>query len=103
MAEAGLNFMQVRLASDPVGEVAKKYGVYKMEENISFRALFIIDPEGKIITIEKCDYPVGCSMEEQLRQVQAAIIMEGKSKGGTPADWEEGQPICLTGFRPGNK
>ena len=34
MTEAGLNFMRVRLASDPVGEVAKKYGVYKMEENI---------------------------------------------------------------------
>ena len=92
MTEAGLNFMRVRLASDPVGEVAKKYGVYKMEENICFRALFIIDPKGKIVTIEKCDFPVGCSMEEQLRQVLAAIIMEGKSKGAPLTTGRRGSP-----------
>ena len=73
--------------------------VYKEEENICFRALFIIDPEGKIVTIEKCDLPVGVSMEEQLRQVQAAMVMQDKDEGGTPADWEEGQPIDLTGFK----
>ena len=54
MTEAGLNFMHVRLASDPVGEVAKKYACTRwMEENICFRALFIIDPKGKVVTIEK--------------------------------------------------
>eukprot|EP00092_Neocalanus_flemingeri_P027627 GFUD01029980.1.p2 GENE.GFUD01029980.1~~GFUD01029980.1.p2 ORF type:complete len:190 (+),score=64.20 GFUD01029980.1:172-741(+) len=100
-AQAGLNFMKIRLASDPVGDVAKKYSVYKEEENICYRGIFIIDPEGKIITMEKCDFPVGCSMEEQLRQVQAAITMEGKSKGGTPADWEMGEAICETGFSLG--
>ena len=92
MTEAGLNFMRVRLAFDPVGEVAKKYGVYKMEENICFRTLFIIDPKGKIVTIEKCDFPVGCSMEEQLRQVLAAIIMEGKSKGAPLTTGRRGSP-----------
>ena len=96
--EAGLNCMKIRLASDPVGEVSRKYGMYKLEKNISFRALFIIDPDGKIITIEKCDFPVGCSMEMQLRQVHAAMAMEGKEKGGTPANWEVGQDICETGF-----
>ena len=101
-AKAGLNSMKIRLASDPTGDVAKMYGVYKVEENICFRALFIIDPEGKIVTIEKCDLPVGCSMEEQLRQVQAAMVMQDKKEGGTPADWEVGQPICETGFKPGN-
>ena len=92
MTEAELNFMRVRLAFDPVGEVAKKYGVYKMEENICFRTLFIIDPKGKIVTIEKCDFPVGCSMEEQLRQVLAAIIMEGKSKGAPLTTGRRGSP-----------
>ena len=72
--------------------MAKKYGVYKMEENICFRALFIIDPKGKIVTIEKCDFPVGCSMEEQLRQVLAAIIMEGKSKGAPLTTGRRGSP-----------
>ena len=72
--------------------MSKKYGVYKMEENICFRALFIIDPNGKIVTIEKCDFPVGCSMEEQLRQVLAAIIMEGKSNGASLTTGRRGSP-----------
>ena len=100
-ADAGLNSMKIRLASDPAGEVSKMYGVYKEEENICFRALFIIDPEGKIVSIEKCDLPVGVSMNEQLRLLQAAMVMEGKKEGGTPADWEVGQPIFETGFKPG--
>ena len=56
------------------------------------------NPEGKIVTIEKCDLPVDVSMamEESLKQVQAALIMQDKDEGGTPADWEEGQPtLCF--------
>ena len=83
-AEAGLNSMKIRLASDPTGDVAKKYGVYKEEENICFSSNFIIDPEGKIITMEKCDLPVGCNMGEQLKKVQAALVMQDKTEGGTP-------------------
>ena len=64
--------MAVRLASDPVGDVAKQYGVYKEEENVSFRSLFVLDCEGRIVSVEKCDFPVGCSMEDQLRQAGAA-------------------------------
>ena len=48
----------MRLASDPVGEVARLYGVYKAEENLAFRASFLIDPEGCVVAVEKCDFPV---------------------------------------------
>ena len=50
--------MGVRLASDPVGEVARLYGVYKAEENLAFSAFYLIDPEGNVIAMEKCDFPV---------------------------------------------
>ena len=50
--------MGVRLASDPVGEVARLYGVYKAEENLAFCASFLIDPEGYVVAVEKCDFPV---------------------------------------------
>ena len=76
--------MAVRLASDPVGDVAKQYGVYKEEENVSFRALFVLDCEGRIVSVEKCDFPVGCSMEDQLRQTEAAV------EGGGWEEEEEG-------------
>ena len=38
--------------------VARKYGVYKAEENIAFRSSFLVDPEGVIVSMEKCDIPV---------------------------------------------
>ena len=50
--------MGVRLVSDPVGEVARLYGVYKAVENLAFSAFYLIDPEGIIIAMEKCDFPV---------------------------------------------
>jgi peroxiredoxin len=33
---------------EPKGEVARQYGVYRKGEGVSERALFVIDPEGKI-------------------------------------------------------
>ena len=47
--------MGVRLASDPVGEVARLYGFYKAEENLAFSAFYLIDPEGNTIAMEKCE------------------------------------------------
>ena len=88
-SEAGLNMLPVRLASDPVGDVAKQYGVYKAEENLwwvtsplpslpSYRAMFLVDPEGRIVAMEKGDFPVGRSMVEQLRVVQAAMAIRAR-------------------------
>ena len=57
-SEGGLEGMGLRLASDPVGEVARLYGVYKAEENLAFSAFYLIDPEGNIVAMEKCDFPV---------------------------------------------
>ena len=57
-SQAGLDLLGVRLASDPVGEVARLYGVYKAEENLAFSAFFLIDPEGYLVAVEKCDFPV---------------------------------------------
>ena len=54
-----MDLLGVRLASDPVGEVARLYGVYKTVENLAFRASFLIDPEGYVVAMEKCDLPVG--------------------------------------------
>ena len=98
-SEAGLDNMDLRLASDPTGEVAKMYGVYKPEENICYRSNYVINPEGKIISFDKYDLPVGCNMTETLRDVQAALEMRGRTSGGTPPEWEVGQPIVETGFK----
>ena len=65
-SQAGLDLLGVRLASDPVGEVARLYGVYKAEENVAFRASFLIDPEGYVVAVEKCDFPVGKNLNFEI-------------------------------------
>ena len=73
-----------------MGDVGKQYGVYKEEENVSFRALFLVDPEGRIFAVEKCDFPVGCSMEEPLRLLEAAMGSgELEEEEKLEEEWEE--------------
>ena len=38
--------------------------------------MFLVDPEGRIVAMEKADFPVGRSMVEQLRVVAAAMGMD---------------------------
>merc|ERR1711936_515978 len=75
-SKAGLDGMRVRLASDPVGKVSRLYGVYKAEENLAFSGFFLVDPEGTIVAMEKSDFPVGRSMEEQARIVAKVVDRE---------------------------
>ena len=46
-AQAGIKRMVVRLAPDSVGDVTLQYGYCK--ENISFRALIVLDGEWRIV------------------------------------------------------
>ena len=89
--------MAVRLASDPVGDVAKQYGVYKEEENVSFRALFVLDSDGRIVSVEKCDFPVGCSMEDQLRQAGAGQSRWGAEEGAIDSNQAPGPDRGVAG------
>ena len=54
----------------------KQYGNYKEEENISFRALFLPDPQGRILAAEKCDFHVGCPQAAGGRHVELEMKLE---------------------------
>uniref|UniRef100_A0A2K5F150 thioredoxin-dependent peroxiredoxin n=1 Tax=Aotus nancymaae TaxID=37293 RepID=A0A2K5F150_AOTNA len=58
--------MDVPLVSDPNCTI-----VLKADEGISFRVLFIIDDKGILLQITVNGFPVGCSVGETLRLVQA--------------------------------
>ena len=99
--EAGLESMDnLRFVSDRQGQVAASYGVYKANENVAFRATFLLDPDMNVVSIEKCDIPVGLNIGEQLRQVQAALEMEKNPGAGIPADWHPGDEINPDPFIP---
>ena len=65
--------MKIRLVSDPVGKVSKSYGIYKNDENISFKAIILLDPNLKMISCEKFDFPVGCNFEEIFIKLQESL------------------------------
>ncbi|XP_009707570.1 PREDICTED: peroxiredoxin-1 isoform X1 [Cariama cristata] len=69
--QGGLGTMKIPLISDTKRAIAKEYGVLKEDEGIAYRGLFIIDEKGILRQITINDLPVGRSVDETLRLVQA--------------------------------
>lgn len=82
--------MQIPLLADKNCEIAKAYGVYKEDDGIAFRGLFIIDDKGNLRQITINDLPVGRSVDETLRLVQAFQFTD-KFGEVCPAGWKPGK------------
>nr|XP_033772132.1 peroxiredoxin-1 [Geotrypetes seraphini] len=87
--EGGLGSMKIPLLADVKHTISKDYGVLKEDEGISFRGLFIIDDKGILRQITINDLPVGRSVEETLRLVQAFQYTD-KYGEVCPAGWKPG-------------
>jgi peroxiredoxin 1 len=88
--QGGLGKMNIPLLSDKTAEIAKKYGVLKEDDGIAYRGLFIIDDKGTLRQITINDLPVGRSVEETLRLVQAFQFTD-KHGEVCPANWKPGK------------
>lgn len=88
--QGGLGHMKIPLLADKNCEIAKKYGVYKEDDGIAFRGLFIIDDKGNLRQITINDLPVGRSVDETLRLVQAFQFTDRHGEV-CPAGWKPGQ------------
>ncbi|KAG8441413.1 hypothetical protein GDO86_006959 [Hymenochirus boettgeri] len=88
--EGGLGPMNIPLVSDLKCSMAKDYGVLKEEEGIAYRGLFIIDSKGILRQITINDLPVGRSVDETLRLVQAFQYTDTHGE------------VCPAGWRPGS-
>jgi alkyl hydroperoxide reductase subunit AhpC len=73
--------MNIPVLSDYSGEISKAYGVLKEDEHIAFRGLFIIDAAQNLRQITVNDLPVGRSVEETLRLVQAFQFTDKHGEG----------------------
>merc|ERR1712227_483512 len=87
--QGGLGPMKIPILSDTNHKVSKSYGCLKEDEGIAFRGLYIIDKNGILRQITINDLPVGGSVEETLRLVQAFQFVD-----------ENGE-VCPAGWRPG--
>uniref|UniRef100_A0A8C0A3G1 Peroxiredoxin-1 n=1 Tax=Bos mutus grunniens TaxID=30521 RepID=A0A8C0A3G1_BOSMU len=90
--QGGLGPMNIPLISDPKRTIAQDYGVLKADEGISFRGLFIIDDKGILRQITINDLPVGRSVDETLRLVQAFQFTDKHGEAGPSV---EVLPLCF--------
>ena len=81
-ADGGLGALQFPLASDPDGALARAYGVWVDEKEVSTRGLFMIDPAGLLQYAVVHNLNVGRSPIEVLR------VLDALQTGGLcPASW----------------
>ncbi|RWS23417.1 peroxiredoxin-1-like protein [Leptotrombidium deliense] len=91
--EGGLGPMNLPLLSDKSGRIAKDYGILR-DDGIAFRGLYIIDGEGILRQITVNDLPVGRSVDETLRLVQAFQYTD-KYGEVCPANWRPGKETMV--------
>nr|CAX75860.1 Thioredoxin peroxidase [Schistosoma japonicum] len=83
----GLGQMNIPLLSDKNLKISRAYGVLDEEEGHAFRGMFLIDPNGVLRQITVNDRPVGRSVDEAIRLLDAFIFFE-KNGEVCPANWK---------------
>lgn len=83
--------MNIPLLADKNAAISQAYGVYKADEGLTFRGLFIIDGEQKLRQVTINDLPVGRDVDEVLRLVQAFQYTDVHGE------------VCPAGWKPGKK
>lgn len=86
--QGGLGDIQYPLIADINKEIARSYGVL-LPGGIALRGLFLIDKNGMVRHQVVNDLPLGRSVDEALRVVQALQYFETHGEV-CPANWKEG-------------
>jgi peroxiredoxin 2/4 len=91
-AKGGIHGVHYPLISDLNKSIARDYDVLIEEEGISYRGLFFIDAEGIVRHEVVNDLPLGRSVDEALRIVDAWISFQTHGEV-CPANWQKGQTL----------
>ena len=87
--EGGLGGLKYPLVSDLTKKIGADYGVL-LEDGIALRGLFVIDKGGIVRHITINDLPIGRSVDEAIRVLDALQFFE-KNGEVCPADWKPGK------------
>jgi peroxiredoxin 2/4 len=90
-SKGGIEGITYPLISDINKNIARDYDVLLPEEGIAYRGLFLIDREGIVRHQVVNDLPLGRSVDEALRILDALIYFE-KNGEVCPANWQVGKP-----------
>jgi len=84
--EHGLGQVKFPMIGDTNHAISEGFGVLLSDKGIALRGTFIIDPQGVVKSAVINDLPVGRSVEETLRTLQAL-----QTGGLTPCEWKPGK------------
>lgn len=88
-AKGGIQGVTYPLVADLNKTIAKDYQVLKEDEGIAYRGLFLIDKKGIVRHQVVNDLPLGRSVDEALRMLDALIFYETHGEV-CPANWKAG-------------
>jgi len=92
--EGGLGPLNMPLLSDLTHKISKDYGVFLEDNGHTLRGLFLIDDKGVLRQITMNDLPVGRSVDETLRLIQAFQYTD-KHGEVCPANWKPGSDTII--------
>ncbi len=87
--QGGIGDIQYPLVADLNKGIAREYGI-RFNEAVALRGLFLIDTKGIIRHAVINDLPLGRSVNEALRMVDALQFVETHGDQVCPANWQEG-------------
>lgn len=88
-SKGGIEGVSYPIVSDINKTIASQYGVLKEEDGIAYRGLFLLDKQGIIRHLLINDLPLGRSVDEALRMLDALCFFETHGEV-CPANWKEG-------------
>lgn len=91
--EGGLGPVDVPLLADTNHTLSRDYGVLIEEEGVALRGIFLIDPNGILRQITINDLPVGRSVDESVRLLEAFQFVDANG----------GQEVCPANWQPGSE
>ncbi len=87
--KGGIEGVEYPIVSDFHKSIARSYGVLEEDSGVAFRGQFLIDRQGVVRHSLVNDLPIGRSVEEALRLLDAIISYEMHGE------------VCPAGWRPG--
>ena len=88
-SKGGIEGIQYPIVSDLNKSISRNYQVMKEDDGIAYRGLFIIDKQGIVRHQLVNDLPIGRSVDEVLRILDALMFHE-KNGEVCPANWKAG-------------
>ncbi len=89
-AQGGIEGIKYPLVSDIHKTIARDYDVLNGEEGVAYRGLFLIDGAGIVRHQIVNDLPLGRSVDEAIRMLDALLFFEENGEV-CPANWAKGE------------